>query len=50
MSVRIKATPFLPEMFGEIVDMPTPMVYVIHNAKNGFVTVHDVEIVEFFYS
>lgn len=49
MSVRVKIIN-RPEMFGNIVDMPTPTVYVIHNPTHGFVTVHDNEIVEFFYN
>jgi hypothetical protein len=48
MSVRIAVTPFLPEMIGTVVDMPNPDVYVIET-KNGFFTIHDSEIVEFFY-
>jgi hypothetical protein len=49
MSVRIKATVMLPEMFGNVVDMPTPEILIIEN-KNGFFTVHADEVVEYFYS
>lgn len=47
MSVRIKATTFLPEMFGTVVDMPTPKIYIVQT-RNGFFTVHDSEVIEFF--
>lgn len=48
MSVRVAQTSFRPEMFGTVVDMPTPTVYVIETKSHGFVTIHDDEITEFF--
>lgn len=50
MSVRVNANSMRPEMFGTVVDMPTKDVYVIETSAHGFVTVHDDEIREFFYS
>lgn len=49
MSVRTFATVTLPEMFGTIVDMPTPNLYVVMTSKGAF-TFHDSEIREFFYN
>ncbi len=50
MSVRIKATTRLPEMFGTIVgfaSLRNPEILIIENQYGKF-TVHDSEIVEFF--
>lgn len=47
MSVRVKATVLFPELFGNVVDMPTPTVYII-DTRYGFLTIHDDEIAEFF--
>lgn len=49
MSVRTFATVTLPEMFGTVVDMPTPDILVIET-KNGFFTIHAGEVREYFYS
>jgi hypothetical protein len=49
MSVRTFATVTLPEMFGTVVDMPTPTVYVVMTSKGAF-TFHADEIREIFYS
>lgn len=49
MSVRIKATAFLPEMFGLVVGMPKPDLYLVEN-RHGVFTIHDEEIIEFFPS
>ncbi len=49
MSVRTFATVTLPEMFGTVVDMPTPDVLIIQT-KNGYFTVHAIEIREYFYN
>ena len=48
MDVLVKATVLYPEMFGTVVDMPTPRVYVIQTRGHGYITVHDDEIAEFF--
>ncbi len=48
MSVILSATTFRPEMFGEVIDMPLPTVYVVKTNKGVF-TYHDSEIKHFFY-
>lgn len=48
MSVRAKATTMRPEMFGTVVDMPTPWCYIIETHDGNKFYVHDSEIVEFF--
>ena len=50
MSVRIKASGNLPEMFGTIVGFASPndpTVLLIENHKGTF-TIHDDEVIEFF--
>jgi len=47
MAVMVKATPFRPEMFGTVVDMPTKELYLI-KTSHGVFTIHDAEIKEFF--
>ncbi len=48
MSVRTLATVCLPEMFGTVVDMPTPELLIIATAS-GYFTVHADEVREYFY-
>lgn len=49
MSVMVKATPFRPELFGEVVDMPTKEIMIVRTSQ-GFFTIHDNEVKEFFYN
>lgn len=48
MSVRVKATVFLPEMFGTVVDMPQPDVMIVQTS-HGYFTIHHTDVAEYFY-
>jgi hypothetical protein len=47
MDVIVNATPFRPEMFGEVVDMPTPQVMIVKTSQ-GYFTIHADEVREYF--
>jgi hypothetical protein len=47
MSVMVKATAIRPELFGDVVDMPTKELFIVKTSQ-GFFTVQDSEIKEFF--
>ncbi len=49
MSVRTFPTIFLPEMFGIVIDMPTPDLYVVKTSKGEY-SFHADEIREIFYN
>lgn len=48
MAVHAKATATRGVIIGDVIDMPTPTVYIVQTAHGAFY-VHDDEIVEFFY-
>jgi hypothetical protein len=50
MTVAAAGTAIRPMITGEVVDMPTPTVYVVLDNKSGAAfTVHDDEILRFEY-
>lgn len=48
MAVLAKATAMRGVIIGDVIDMPTPTVYIVRTAHGTFY-VHDDEVSEFFY-
>lgn len=49
MSLITNATPFRPEMFGEVIDSPAPDVWIIETPEGRFY-VHHEDVREYFYN